>query len=113
VTDASKFNERISKLLREKPRLVNGVDRVCMATGHGWSLKRKREYEERFGRMPDWVMNLHLHLTMDLCRVALECGRPLWHLYQFKVSPFGDFSKGASPLRRSLVEGNKYIRLTP
>jgi len=82
VTDAGRFNECISKLLRRKPWLVNGVDHVCMASGYLWSLKRRREYEERFGRVPDWVMNLHLHLRNDLCRMALESGRPLWHLYQ-------------------------------
>jgi hypothetical protein len=81
MLDSSDFNERISKFLKRKPRLVNGVDHVCLSSGFLWSLKRKRDYEERFGPVPDWVMNLHLHLRKDLCRVALECDRPLWHLY--------------------------------
>ena len=81
--EKNNFNECIIKLLRQKPRLVDGVDNVCMASGHLWSLKRRKDYAKRFGRVPDWVMRHHIHLRNDLCRIALECDRPFWHLYQF------------------------------
>jgi hypothetical protein len=69
------FENRIATILSES-HLVIG-DNVCMATGWLWVYKRKREYEQHFGPVPDWVPNLHLHLRCDLCGIALEAGRPL------------------------------------
>ena len=70
------FDNLITGLLN-KPRLVDGRDNVCMSTGWLWIYKRKRDYEQQFGPVPDWVLNLHLHLRCNLCGIALEAGRPL------------------------------------
>jgi hypothetical protein len=69
------FENRITTILSES-RLVIG-DNVCTATGWFWVLKRKRDYEQQFGPIPEWVLKLHVHLRCDLCGIALEADRPL------------------------------------
>jgi hypothetical protein len=69
------FDNRITTILSESPLVIG--DNVCMAAGWLWTLKRKKDYEKQLGPVPNWVLNLHIHLRCDLCRIALEEGRPL------------------------------------